>query len=55
MRDVSYPTLGLHIDGAWIADRPGQTVVNPATGRAFADLPHATARDLDDEIGRAHV
>jgi succinate-semialdehyde dehydrogenase/glutarate-semialdehyde dehydrogenase len=53
MRDVSYPTLGLHIDGAWIADRPGQTVVNPATGLAFADLPHATARDLDAALAAA--
>jgi succinate-semialdehyde dehydrogenase/glutarate-semialdehyde dehydrogenase len=53
MRDVSYPALGLYIDGAWVTDRPGEPVINPATGQAITELPHATANDLDLALAAA--
>ena len=45
-----YPkTLSMHIDGEWvgIGNREAHHVINPATGETLADLPIATADDLD--------
>jgi succinate-semialdehyde dehydrogenase/glutarate-semialdehyde dehydrogenase len=42
-----YTELALFIDGAFLTDRPGEPVFNPATGQPLAELPHATAADLD--------
>jgi succinate-semialdehyde dehydrogenase/glutarate-semialdehyde dehydrogenase len=53
MSDTAYPDLALYIDGAWIADRPGEAVVNPAVGQPIAMLPHASAADLDAALAAA--
>lgn len=46
---ASYPELSLQIDGEWIGlgNRRTHTVLNPATGKALAELPLAGAQDLD--------
>ena len=52
----SYPkTLQFHIDGEWIdvGDRDVHQVINPATGKPIADLPKATAADLDRALDAA--
>jgi succinate-semialdehyde dehydrogenase / glutarate-semialdehyde dehydrogenase len=52
----AYPSdLGLFIDGAWQASegRDQQNVVNPATGDTIADVPLATAADLDAALASA--
>ena len=52
---AQYEALALYIDGRFLrADgRPEQDVTNPATGKAFARLPHATPQDLDDAVSAA--
>lgn len=51
----SYEKLGMLIDGAWIYDSPRQgDVIDPATGMAFARLPHADAGDLERAAVSAH-
>lgn len=49
MNVAAYPRLGLLIDGEWITgpSRRSQPVTNPATGEHLADLPLATAEDID--------
>ena len=44
-----YTDLALYIDGNWKNGdgRKGEEVVNPATGRPLAHLPHASTADLD--------
>ena len=44
-----YADLHLVIDGERLAAqaRPGEPVINPATGAVLAELPHATEADLD--------
>ena len=39
-----YTELKLYIDGQWLngKDRKGEDVVNPATGKVLAQLPHAS-------------
>ena len=51
----AYEQLALYIDGEFIqaAGRREQDVVNPATGLAFARLPHATTEDLDRALAAA--
>jgi succinate-semialdehyde dehydrogenase/glutarate-semialdehyde dehydrogenase len=51
-----YDALYLFIDGKWIeaGQRRTQPVINPATGEALGDLPHATSEDLDRAIQAAH-
>ncbi len=46
---ADYEHLALYIDGEFVngEGRKEQDVVNPATGAAFAKLPHATRDDLD--------
>jgi hypothetical protein len=50
-----YADLGLFIDGQWLsgAGRKGEDVVNPATGKTLAHLPHASTADLDAALGAA--
>ena len=44
-----YSELALYIDGKWLngEGRKGEDVINPATGKALAHLPHASKGDLD--------
>lgn len=55
MPKPAYPALHLFIAGEWIgADaRPGEPVINPATGETLGELPHATPADLDRAVAAA--
>jgi succinate-semialdehyde dehydrogenase/glutarate-semialdehyde dehydrogenase len=47
MKDLTYPRIGLHIDGRWIYDRPACTeVVNPSNEAVLGSVPGATPDDL---------
>ena len=50
-----YTDLALHIDGQWLNGdgRAGEDVINPATGKPLARLPHASAADLDRALEAA--
>src|SRR6266508_6722558 len=50
-----YSNLQLYIDGAWLNGdgRKGEDVINPATGKTLAHLPHASAADLDHALKAA--
>ena len=50
-----YTELGLYIDGKWLNGdgRKGEDVINPATGKALAHLPHASTADLDAALDAA--
>jgi succinate-semialdehyde dehydrogenase/glutarate-semialdehyde dehydrogenase len=50
-----YTDLSLHIGGAWRNGdgRQGEDVVNPATEKPLARLPHASASDLDEALEAA--
>ena len=50
-----YTQLGLYIDGKWLngEGRKGEDVLNPATGKMLAHLPHASATDLDAALAAA--
>lgn len=50
-----YPTLGLFIDGQWLkgGGRKIETVINPLTETALAELPHATTADLEIALASA--
>jgi succinate-semialdehyde dehydrogenase/glutarate-semialdehyde dehydrogenase len=50
-----YTELGLYIDGAWLngGGRKGEEVVNPATEKPLAHLPHASSADLDRALEAA--
>src|SRR5512134_1080952 len=50
-----YPQLQLYIDGQWIGGngRGGEDVLNPATEKPLAHLPHASAADLDHALEAA--
>jgi succinate-semialdehyde dehydrogenase/glutarate-semialdehyde dehydrogenase len=52
---MNYPDLALLIDGAFVggAGRKSELVFNPATSRVLADLPHASASDLDAALEAA--
>ena len=47
-----YTDLALYIDGKWRSGegRKGEDVINPATGKALAHLPHASKADLDHAL-----
>lgn len=53
----TYPTLQLHIDGAWLntGHRRVHTVINPATGTALGEVPLVDAADLDQAIAAAEA
>ncbi len=50
-----YTDLKLFIDGQWLNGdgRKGEDVVNPATGKVLAQLPHASKADLDNALAAA--
>src|SRR5450755_498256 len=50
-----YSDLALYIDGKWLTGegRKGEDVINPATGKALAHLPHASSADLDAALAAA--
>jgi succinate-semialdehyde dehydrogenase / glutarate-semialdehyde dehydrogenase len=49
-----YPQLQLYIDGAWTnGNGKGEDVINPATEKPLAHLPHASAADLDRTLEAA--
>jgi succinate-semialdehyde dehydrogenase/glutarate-semialdehyde dehydrogenase len=50
-----YPQLQLYIDGAWHngEGRQGEDVINPASEKPLAHLPHASAADLDRALEAA--
>src|SRR5262245_35407571 len=50
-----YAILGLFIDGQWHNGdgRRGEEVINPATEKPLAHLPHATTADLDQALEAA--
>ena len=50
-----YTDLALFIDGKWLKGegRKGEDVVNPATAKPLAHLPHASTADLDAALAAA--
>jgi succinate-semialdehyde dehydrogenase/glutarate-semialdehyde dehydrogenase len=50
-----YTELRLFIDGKWLngEGRKGEDVINPATGKVLAHLPHASKADLDEALAAA--
>jgi succinate-semialdehyde dehydrogenase / glutarate-semialdehyde dehydrogenase len=50
-----YTELHLFIGGEWLSGqgRKGEDVINPATGKTLAHLPHASAADLDAALAAA--
>ncbi|MBS0534454.1 MAG: NAD-dependent succinate-semialdehyde dehydrogenase [Proteobacteria bacterium] len=50
-----YTDLKLYIDGQWLGadNRKSEDVVNPATGKVLAKLPHASKADLDNALAAA--
>ena len=51
----SYPEISLHIDGAWVKGARGKSepVLNPASGEAIGQVPHADRDDLDRALAAA--
>jgi succinate-semialdehyde dehydrogenase/glutarate-semialdehyde dehydrogenase len=51
-----YTDLALYIDGKWVnggGGRKGEDVINPATEKPLAHLPHASEADLDEALEAA--
>ena len=50
-----YTDLALYIEGQWLTGggRKGEDIVNPATGKVLAHLPHASKADLDHALAAA--
>jgi succinate-semialdehyde dehydrogenase/glutarate-semialdehyde dehydrogenase len=50
-----YSDLKLYIDGEWLGGkgRKSEDVINPATGKVLAQLPHASKADLDAALAAA--
>ena len=50
-----YTELELYIDGKWLNGdgRGGEDVINPATEKPLAHLPHASTADLDRALAAA--
>ena len=50
-----YANLALYIDGEWLSSggRDSEQVINPATERPLATLPHASPADLDRALAAA--
>src|SRR5712671_244333 len=55
MRSPMYTDLALYIDGKWLngGGRKGEDVLNPATEKPLAQLPHASKADLDEALEAA--
>src|SRR6266478_4209500 len=54
-RSPMYTDLALYIDGKWVngGGRKGEDVLNPATEKPLAHLPHASKADLDEAFEAA--
>src|ERR1700720_2380664 len=54
-RSPMYTDLALYIDGKWMngGGRKGEDVLNPATEKPLAHLPHASKADLDEALEAA--
>src|SRR5660398_134564 len=54
-RQCMYSELALFIDGKWLSGegRKDEDVINPATGKVLAALPHASKGDLDAALAAA--
>src|SRR6187397_1379042 len=54
-RSPMYTELALYIDGKWVngGGRKGEDVINPATEKPLAHLPHASKADLDEALEAA--
>src|SRR2546428_2742961 len=54
-RSPMYTDLALYIDGKWVNGngRNGEEVLNPATAKPLAHLPHASKADLDEAVEAA--
>src|SRR5438034_11359164 len=55
-RSPMYTDLALYIDGKWVdggGSRKGEDVINPATEKPLARLPHASAADRDEALAAA--
>src|ERR1700730_7828377 len=54
-RSPIYTDLALYIDGKWVngGGRKGEDVLNPATEKPLAHLPHASKADLDEALEAA--
>jgi succinate-semialdehyde dehydrogenase/glutarate-semialdehyde dehydrogenase len=50
-----YSELAMYIDGEWIGPggRDSEQVINPATEKPLATLPHASPADLDRALEAA--
>ena len=50
-----YTDLALYIDGKWLTGegRKSEDVINPASGKVLASLPHASTADLDAALDAA--
>jgi succinate-semialdehyde dehydrogenase / glutarate-semialdehyde dehydrogenase len=50
-----YTDLALYIDGQWLSGggRKSEDVINPASGKVLAPLPHASRADLDAALAAA--
>src|SRR5436190_15213603 len=50
-----YTELGLYINGKWVngGNRESEEVLNPATGKPLAQLPHASKAELDEALAAA--
>jgi succinate-semialdehyde dehydrogenase/glutarate-semialdehyde dehydrogenase len=48
-----YPVPQLLIDGEWLTRSSSSSVIDPATGKTIAHLPHATDEDLDNAVAAA--
>jgi succinate-semialdehyde dehydrogenase / glutarate-semialdehyde dehydrogenase len=50
-----YTELGLYIGGKWLngGNRNSEEVLNPATGKPLAQLPHASKAELDEALAAA--
>jgi len=55
--DTMYTQLGLYIDGKWNHGNGagGEDVINPATQKPLAHLPHASIKDLDAALASAQA
>jgi succinate-semialdehyde dehydrogenase / glutarate-semialdehyde dehydrogenase len=52
---MTYPDVSLHIDGSWCKGATGtsEPILNPASGEAIGELPHAATADLDRALAAA--
>jgi succinate-semialdehyde dehydrogenase/glutarate-semialdehyde dehydrogenase len=52
---MTYPDVSLHIDGSWSKGATGRSepILNPASGEAIGELPHAATADLDRALAAA--